>query len=96
MRHDLGNRFDIGAHASLMNSWQAHAHAASYGASVGFSPVTNLWLGVGYNLAGFRDRDFTSANATAKGWYLYLRMKADQGEKDTTAKRQVMFEEVNR
>ena len=49
---------------------------------MGFSPVTNLWLGVGYNLAGFRDRDFTSAKATAKGFYLYLRMKADQGEKD--------------
>ena len=96
VRHDLGNRFDIGVHAALMNSWQSHVHAASYGASFGFSPVTNLWLGVGYNFAGFRDRDFTSANATAKGWYLYLRMKADQGEKDTTTQRQVMFEEVNR
>ena len=63
---------------------------------MGFSPVTNLWLGVGYNLAGFRDRDFTSAKATAKGFYLYLRMKADQGEKDITTQRQVMFEETVR
>ena len=96
VRHDLGSRFDIGAHAALMNSWQSNVHAASYGLSVGFSPMTNLWLGVGYNLAGFRDRDFTSANATAKGFYLYLRMKADQGEKDTTTQRQVMFEETVR
>ena len=58
--------------------------------------MTNLWLGVGYNLAGFRDRDFTSAKATAKGWYLYLRMKADQGEKDITTQRQVMFEDIAR
>jgi hypothetical protein len=96
VRYDLGNRFDIGAHASLLNSWQSNVHTPSYGLSVGFSPVTNLWLGVGYNFAGFRDRDFTSANATAKGWYLYLRMKADQGVKDSATERKVMFEEVNR
>jgi hypothetical protein len=92
----LGNRSDIGAHASLLHSWQSHNTASSYGLSVGFSPVANLWLGVGYNVAGFRDRDFTSANATAKGWYLYLRMKADQGEKDTSTQRQLMFAEVSR
>ena len=94
-RHDLGNRFDIGVHASLLSSHQAHTHTESYGASVGFSPMTNFWLGVGYNFAGFRDRDFTSANATAKGWYLYLRLKADQGEKDSSAKRQLSFSEVS-
>ncbi len=93
VRYDLGNRFDIGAHASLLHSWQSHVYTASYGTSVGFAPVKNIWLGVGYNFAGFRDRDFTSANATAKGWYLYLRMKADQGEKES-AKRQVTFDNV--
>ena len=95
VRHDLGNRFDIGVHASLLSSHQAHTHTESYGASVGFSPMTNFWLGVGYNFAGFRDRDFTSANATAKGWYLYLRLKADQGEKDSSTKRQLSFSEVS-
>jgi hypothetical protein len=60
--------------------------------------MTNVWLGVGYNFAGFRDRDFASANATAKGWYLYMRIKADQEmrEKDSASKRQVTFEEVAR
>jgi hypothetical protein len=96
VRHDLGNRFDIGAHASVLHSWGSHAFASSYGVSVGFSPATNLWLGVGYNFAGFRDRDFTSANATAKGWYLYLRMKADQGEKESGNQRQITFEEAAR
>jgi hypothetical protein len=95
VRYDFGNRFDLGVHGSVLHTWQAQNYAYSYGLSVGFAPVTNLWLGVGYNLAGFRDRDFTSANATAKGWYLYLRMKADQGEKDTSTKRQVTFEEVS-
>jgi hypothetical protein len=96
VRYDLGSSFDIGAHASLLHSWQSQVYTASYGASVGFSPVRNMWLGVGYNLAGFRDRDFTSANATAKGWYLYLRMKADQGEKDPAAQRKVVFEDMAR
>ena len=98
IRHDLGNRFDIGAHASLMQSHQAHNHVASYGLSVGFAPITNLWLGVGYNFAGFRDRDFTSSNATAKGWYLYMRVKADQDmrEKDRTPQKQLKFEEATR
>ena len=47
-------------------------------------------------MPSIRGRSFVTTVAAAKGWYLYLRMKADQGEKDTTAKRQVMFEEVNR
>lgn len=98
IRHDLGNRFDIGAHASLLHTWESNNFAYSYGVSAGFSPMTNVWLGLGYNFAGFRDRDFTSANATAKGWYLYLRIKADQEmrEKDTAGKRQVTFDEVAR
>ena len=96
VRYDIGSRFDIGAHASLMHSWQSHVYTPSYGLSVGFAPVTNLWLGVGYNLAGFRDRDFTSANATAKGWYLYMRMKADQGVKDDSTGRKLSFEEITK
>jgi hypothetical protein len=96
VRHDLGNRFDIGAHAALLHSWQSDVSTSSYGLSVGHSPITNLWVGLGYNFAGFRDRDFSGANTTAKGWYLYLRIKADQGEKDVATQRMRMFEEVNR
>ncbi len=96
VRYDIGSRFDIGAHASLMHSWQSHIYTPSYGLSLGFAPVTNLWLGMGYNFAGFRDRDFTSSNATAKGWYLYMRMKADQGVKDDSTGRKISFEEVTK
>ena len=101
VRHDFGNRFDLGVHASLMHSWQSRVMSSSYGLSVGFSPVTNMWLGLGYNFAGFKDRDFTSANATAKGMFVYLRMKADQDslrgkDASTGTKRQTMFEEVRK
>ena len=96
VRRDLGKRFDIGARASVLHSWGSKTTTPSYGASVGFSPVTNMWVGVGYNFAGFRDHDFSGANATAKGWYLFFRFKADQGVKDPSAQRKVMFEEVTR
>ena len=95
-RRDLGKRFDIGARASVLHSWGSKTYTPSYGASVGFSPVTNMWVGVGYNFAGFRDNDFSGANATAKGWYLFFRFKADQGVKDTATQRKLMFEEINR
>ena len=95
-RRDLGKRFDIGARASVLHSWGSKTYTPSYGASVGFSPVTNMWVGVGYNVAGFRDNDFSGANATAKGWYLFFRFKADQGVKDTATQRKLMFEEVAR
>ncbi|MDH5535593.1 MAG: hypothetical protein OEZ08_08510, partial [Betaproteobacteria bacterium] len=94
VRHDLGNRFDIGAHAGLMHSWESDDSVASYGLSVGYSPITNLWLGVGYNFAGFRDRDFSAANTTAKGWHLYFRVKADQGESGITTRRPLKFDEA--
>jgi hypothetical protein len=99
VRHDLGNRFDVGAHGSMLYSHASSNLLQSYGLSVGFSPVTNLWLGVGYNFAGFRDRDFAGANTTAKGWYLYLRVKADQEmmrDKEKAGQRQLKFDEATR
>jgi opacity protein-like surface antigen len=46
--------------------------------SVGFSPVTNIWLSAGYNWAGYEDDDFNMAGYTAQGPYLTLRFKFDQ------------------
>ena len=34
---------------------------------------------VGYNIAGYRDRDFSDANSTNKGLFATLRMKFDSG-----------------
>ena len=38
----------------------------------------NLWVTVGYNLAGFHDSDFSRAGYTAEGPYLQVAFKADQ------------------
>ena len=77
-RHDINSWFDIGVQASSLNSWSTRSHAYSFGPSIGFSPVTNGWITVGYNHRGFTDRDFDAARYTAQGIYLQLRFKFDQ------------------
>ena len=51
----------------------------SAGPSVGVNLFKNLWLSAGYNFAGYRDSDFTSAGYTARGAYTKLRFKFDSG-----------------
>lgn len=96
LRRDLGRRVDIGVRGAQLHSWRTDSRVYSYGLSVGTWPMANLWLGVGYNFAGFRDADFSAAGHTARGWYLFFRYKFDQGEHDPAALRRVMFDEAAR
>lgn len=77
-RYDVTENWDLGARASVLHTWANGAVAYSAGPSVGFSPVTNVWLSVGYNLLGYHERDFSAANYTDQGPYLRLRLKFDQ------------------
>ena len=77
-RHDLTRRWDVGLQAASLNSWEHHTHEYSAGPQVGWSPVVNGWLSLGYNVLGFHDRDFQAARYTAHGPYLKLRFKFDQ------------------
>ena len=78
VRHDITHRLDVGIQASSLNAWSAGNHAYSIGPMVGFSPVTNGWITLGWNFRGFSDRDFDAARYTAQGPYLQLRFKFDQ------------------
>jgi uncharacterized repeat protein (TIGR01451 family) len=78
-RFDVNPRIDVGIRASVMHSWRQNTFAWAFGPTVGFSPFTNSWVSVGYNIRGFNDRDFESSHYTAQGPYLMLRMKFDQG-----------------
>src|SRR5690606_33453518 len=78
-RHDLSEKFDIGLRASVRHSWNEHEYSYAAGPSVGFSPFMNTWFSLGYNVIGFSDRDFESMHYTARGPYLALRLKLDQG-----------------
>ena len=62
----------------MLHSWNQSSFAWAIGPSVGFTPFTNAWVSLGYNVRGFEDRDFADAHHTAQGPYLVFRMKFDQ------------------
>jgi uncharacterized repeat protein (TIGR01451 family) len=78
IRHDLNQRWDVGAWASISHSYHAGVRNYGMGASAGFKVVNNVWLAVGYNFRAVDDRDLAAANYRAHGPYLTLRMKVDQ------------------
>lgn len=77
-RQDLGQNWDIGAQASVLRSQSTGAKQYSYGASVGFSPIRDTWLVLGYNLKGFSDPDFDAAAWTDQGVYFSVNYKFDE------------------
>jgi hypothetical protein len=77
-RHDLTERYDLGARGALLHSFESNTLRHSSGMSFGVTPYRNVWVSLGYNFTGFEDGDFAGAEYTAKGPYLQFRMKVDQ------------------
>lgn len=78
LRQDLGKHFDIGVQGSVQHAWKQRSMAFSAGPSVGVSPSKNMWISAGYNIAGYRDRDFEDDRYTRSGAYVTMRMKFDR------------------
>jgi len=78
LRQDVGTRFDIGVAGSVQHAWNRHVWSWSGGPSAGVSPAANVWLSAGYNIAGYRDRDFEADRYTRQGPYVTMRLKFDQ------------------
>jgi hypothetical protein len=78
IRHDLTRWLDLGFHSGMLHSWKAGTYDYAAGPMIGMTPVENGWISLGYNFAGFRDRDFDAARYSAQGPYLQLRFKFDQ------------------
>ncbi|MEG3124137.1 DUF11 domain-containing protein [Sphingomonas sp. GB1N7] len=78
LRKDIGTRFDIGVQGSVQHAWDRAAVAFSGGPSVGVSPAKNVWITGGYNISGYRDRDFEDDHYTRRGPYVTMRLKFDQ------------------
>lgn len=76
--YDISERWDIGLQAGTY--WNKQADDLSYlvGAEVGYSPMTNLWLSLGYNFMGFEDEDIAYDDSTQEGAYFRLRFKFDE------------------
>ena len=78
IRRDILRDWDVGAHASMLNSWNSNVRQSAVGASLGYTPMDNLWIVVGYNFTGFDDDDFTGADTRTQGPFISIRMKVDQ------------------
>jgi uncharacterized repeat protein (TIGR01451 family) len=85
LRRDFGRRFDIGVQGSVQHAWTDGAVSFSGGPSAGVSPGRNLWISAGYNIAGYRDRDFEADRYTRAGPYVTMRFKFDQQTIGTAA-----------
>jgi len=76
--YDLTDRWDLGLQAG--SYWNQAADDVAYmlGAEVGYSPLTNLWLSLGYNFMGFQDDEIAYDDTTQEGAYFRLRFKFDE------------------
>ena len=76
--YDINERWDAGLQAGTY--WNAQADDMTYmlGAEVGYSPMANLWLSLGYNFMGFNDDDIAEDDTTSQGAYLRMRFKFDE------------------
>jgi uncharacterized repeat protein (TIGR01451 family) len=78
MRYDLSPAWDIGLRGSVLHVWNGGQVAFSGGPSMGCSPATNVWIGLGFNVSGYEDRDFSASSHTSYGPYVRMRLKFDQ------------------
>ncbi|MGP5549477.1 hypothetical protein ACTXNE_02160 [Psychrobacter namhaensis] len=76
--YDISARWDIGLQAGAYWNKQADDMTYMLGAEVGYSPMTNLWLSLGYNFMGFEDEDISYNDTTQQGAYFRLRFKFDE------------------
>lgn len=77
-RYDLNKEWDLGLRSSILHTWATSQFAYSFGPSIGYNVMDNAWISLGYNFAGFKDKDFSSANYTAEGPFIQFRFKFDQ------------------
>ncbi|MFT4076664.1 MAG: hypothetical protein QM647_14165 [Asticcacaulis sp.] len=77
IRKSLGKRFDIAFSLSRQLAHNSGVSAMSYGPSIGFSPKKDVWISVGYNIAGYHDPDTDGSHYTEQGPYITARVKFD-------------------
>lgn len=77
-RLSIGHAVEVGAAATVRYGVASRSAAYSVGPQVSVRPAPNMWLMLGYNLSGYRDRDFAADRFTRSGAYATLRFKFDE------------------
>lgn len=67
----------IAIQAALAERERSGQTSFSFGPQVGFVPAKDIVLTIGYNLSGFKDRDFSASRQTDKGVFAAIRLKLD-------------------
>ncbi len=75
---DLGERWDVGIAGRVLGNATLSQRTAAIGAELGYRVIENLWLSMGYNFSGFRDRDLADDATTQAGVYVRMRFKFDE------------------
>lgn len=78
IRFDLDDWVGVGVAGNLRIATDARARSYAIGPQIVLSPFQNANLVIGYNIAGYRDRDFEEARYSRAGIYATLRIKFDQ------------------
>lgn len=76
-RLGLGERVEIGAIATVRHSLVSDTTSFAFGPQIGLSPAKNTMITIGYNITGYRDRDFSAARQTFSGLFAGIRLKFD-------------------
>eukprot|EP00903_Cladosiphon_okamuranus_P004454 g4452.t1 len=66
-RRDLSESWDVGLRAATLGSYNSGSRKYAAGASLGWAPIRDTWLELGYNLEGFQDDDFAMSDLSSCG-----------------------------
>jgi len=76
--YDITNRWDCGIHGGVLHQYDTKTLDYYTGVEAGYRLVKNLWLSVGYNFKGLKDRDFEDSSYRTEGPYITLKFKFDE------------------
>jgi len=76
--YDITERWDVGLAGSNLFGGMFTSNQYALGLEVGHVLMANVWVSVGYNVTGYKDRDLSPENYENQGFYLRLRMKFDE------------------
>jgi hypothetical protein len=78
LRIGLGSRIELGGRATVRASLVEGSTSFAIGPELGVTPAPNMLVSIGYNIVGFRDRDFAAARSTQRGAFVTMKLKFDQ------------------
>ena len=78
IRFDLGKTLDVGLSGTIRQNPGGSSYSYSGGPTIGIAPIKNTYITLGYNVVGFKDRDFEASRYTRSGPFVTLRLKFDQ------------------